>query len=115
MRVEFRPQLQAPACTPATFPRSIEPPVATADWWLASLQLKLVKIATRVRRLARAITFQRAAGEGTSVNILLTAWEIHHYKITVDGRQNKSTGLAGAPSNPHAEPSAKIQQLEEMQ
>lgn len=89
--------------------------MATADWWLASLQLKPVKIAARVLRHARTVTFQRAVVAVNSVNNLLTAWEIYQYKITVDGRQNKSTRLAGAPSSPDHEPSAEMQQLEELQ
>ena len=42
--------------------RSIGPPEALADGSLTSLQFKLVKIAARVLRHARAITFQRAVG-----------------------------------------------------
>ena len=36
-------------------------PIPTAERWLASLLLKLVKIAARVPRHARATPFQRAA------------------------------------------------------
>ena len=37
-------------------------PIPTAERWLASLLLKLVKTSARVLRHARAITFQRAVG-----------------------------------------------------
>jgi hypothetical protein len=46
-----------------------------ADWSLASLQLKLIKIGGRVVRHARAITFQLAevAGTGPMVRAILAA------------------------------------------
>ena len=57
---EVRLHLHALAYNLATFLRCIELPEAMADWSLTSLQLKLIKIGTRVVRHARAITFQLA-------------------------------------------------------
>lgn len=54
---EVRLQLHALAFNLATFLRCIELPEAMANWLLTSLQLKLIKIGTRVVRLARATTF----------------------------------------------------------
>ena len=57
---EVRLQINALAYNLTTFLRCIELPVAMVDWSLTSLQLKLIKIAARVLRHARAITFQLA-------------------------------------------------------
>jgi hypothetical protein len=59
----------------ATFPCCIELPEAMADGSLTSLQLKLIKIGTRVIRHARAITFQPAevAITGLMVRTILAA------------------------------------------
>lgn len=54
---EVRLQLHALAFNLATFLRCIELPEAMANWLLTSLQLKLIKIGTRVVRHARATTF----------------------------------------------------------
>ena len=72
---EVRLQLHAPAFNLATFLRCIDLPEAIADWSLTSLQLKLIKIGTRVVRHARAITFQLAevAVTGTMVRAILAA------------------------------------------
>ena len=86
MQIEFRPQLHASACNPATFLRSIEPPVATADWWLASLQLKLVKIAARVLRHTRTITCQFAEVVVNFGKQLVDSLGNSPIQINVDGR-----------------------------
>ena len=72
---EVRLQLHALAYNLATFLRRIELPEAMADWSLTSLQLKLIKIGTRVVRHARAITFQLAevAVTGAMVRAILAA------------------------------------------
>ena len=72
---EVRLQLHALAYNLATFLRCIELPEAMADWSLTSLQLKLIKIAARVVRHARAITFQLAevAVTGAMVRAILAA------------------------------------------
>ena len=58
----------------ANFLHCIELPEAMADWSLTSLQLKLIKISTRVRH-ARAITFQLAevAVTGAIIRAILAA------------------------------------------
>ena len=72
---EVRLQLHALAYNLATFLRSIELPEAMADWSLTSLQMKLIKIGTRVVRHSRAITFQLAevAVKGPMIKAILTA------------------------------------------
>ena len=57
---EVRLQLHALAYNLATFLRCIKLPEAMADWSLISLELKLMKMGTRVVPQARAITFQLA-------------------------------------------------------
>ena len=72
---EVRLQLHALACNMATFLRCIELPEAMANWSLTSLQLKLIRIGTRVVCHARAITFQLAevAVTGAMVRAIFTA------------------------------------------
>jgi hypothetical protein len=72
---KVRLQLHALAYNMATFLRCIELPGAMADWSLTSLQRKLIKIAARVVRHARAITFQLAevAMTGPMVRAILAA------------------------------------------
>ena len=68
-------QLHALAFKLAPFLRYIELPEAMADWSLASVQLKLIKIEARVLRHASAITFQLTdvAVSFTMVRTLLAA------------------------------------------
>jgi hypothetical protein len=47
---ELRPQLRALPCHEDTFLRCIELPESKADWSLTSLQIKPIKIGTRVVR-----------------------------------------------------------------
>jgi hypothetical protein len=66
---EVRLQLYALANSLAAFLRCIELPEAKADWSLTRLQLKLIKIGTRVVRHARAITFQLAKAAITDLMV----------------------------------------------
>ena len=61
--------------------RCVELPEEMADWALTSLQLKLIKIAGRVVRHARAITFQptEVAVTGAMVRVILAA--IHRLRV----------------------------------
>ena len=72
---EVRLQLHALAYNLATFLRCIELPEEMANWSLTSLQLKLIKIGSRVIRHARTITFQLAevAVTGPMVRAILAA------------------------------------------
>jgi Transposase DDE domain group 1 len=115
VRIGFQPQMHALAHNLAAFMRSIEPPEATAAWTLASVQLNLVKIGARVVRHARAITFQLAEVAVIVGKQLVDSLGNSQIHIDDDGGGNKSTRPTAAPSNPNHQPSAEIQQLEEMQ
>ena len=71
----MRLHLHALSSNLATFLRCIELSEKMAEWSLASLRLKLIKIVTRVVRHARAITFQLAevAVTGPTVQAILAA------------------------------------------
>jgi len=72
---EVRLQLHALACNLGVVLQGAELPEEMADWSLTSLQTRLIKIAARGVRHARAITFQRAevAVSGDLFRRILTA------------------------------------------
>ena len=72
---EARRQLHALAYNLGVFLQGTDLPEQIADWSLASLQTRLIKIGARVVRHARAITFQLAevAVNGVLFNSILTA------------------------------------------
>ena len=115
VRTELRPQLHALACNLATFLRSSEPPEALEDGSLTSLRLKLIQISPRVVRHARAITFQRAEVSANVGKLLVDSLGNSPIHNRCYGGGNRSTRPVGAPSNPCHQPSAEVQQLEEIQ
>ena len=77
---EVRLQLHALAYNMANFLRCIKLPEAMADWSLTSLQLKLIKIGTRVVRHARIITFQLAEIAVTDAMVRAILTSIHRLR-----------------------------------
>ena len=115
VRTELWPQRHALACRLANSQRSIKRPEALADGSLTSPQRKLIQISARVVRHARAITLQRAdvaVHVGKQPVDSLGNSPIHNQCY---GGGNRSTRPVGAPCNPCHQPSAEVQQLEEIQ
>ena len=113
--------------------RSIGPPEAMADRSMTSLwlrpvddqppaqaggsgwRLRLVKIAAGVVHDTRAITFQLAEVAVNGFKHLVDSLGNSPIQRQRYGGGNRSTRPAGAPNSPNHEPSAEMQQLEELQ